>query len=89
MTEKVFSVMITLTVRVIKNGKVEFPNLSDAVPTLEPSNPTLDAKRQLVEKKLLALSISCVRGVIHPITYSGSRFVNTQFLSQLAVLNMR
>ena len=41
-----------LTVRVIKNGKVEFPNLSDAAPTLEPSNPTLDAKRQLVEKKL-------------------------------------
>jgi len=68
-----------LTVRVIKNGKVEFPNVSDAPPTLEPSNPTIDAKRQLVEKKLLALSISCVRGVIHPTRYSGSRFVNTQF----------
>jgi hypothetical protein len=41
-----------LTVRVIKNGKVEFPNVSDAAPTLQPSNPTIDAKRQLVEKKL-------------------------------------
>ena len=43
-----------LTVRVIQNGKVEFPNLSDAVPTLKTSNPATDAKRQWVEKKSLA-----------------------------------
>jgi len=90
-----FLTLLCLTVRVIKNGRVEFPNLSDAPPTLEPSNSTLcgastiDAKRQLVEKKLLVHRSSCVRGVIYPTRYSGLRFVFTQFSDQFAVLNTR
>ena len=36
--------MIELTVRVIENGKVEFPNRSDAASTLGKLNPMVDAK---------------------------------------------
>ena len=71
-----------LTVQVIQNGKVEFPNLSDAAPTLEKSHPTVDVKRQLVKKKPLAHCRSCVRGVIYPTRYSRLKFVNTPFLRQ-------
>jgi len=80
---------LVLTVRVIQKGKVEFPNLSDAPPTLDASNPTVDAKRQSVEKKLLARCRSCVREVIYPTRDSGLRFVNTPFSPQNTVLKMR
>ena len=45
--------MLSLTVRVIQKGKIEFPNLSDASPTLALSNLGVEAKRQLVENKPL------------------------------------
>ena len=80
---------MVLTVRVIQNGKVELPNLSDAAPTLDKSNLPVDAKCQSVEKKVLARCFPRVPWVIYIPRYCVLKDFNTQFSYQNTVLKMR